>query len=85
MEQKYGNITIGEINKMLISFIGKDMYLSFWEQANPKESIEAYKKRLNRLLKEEDSDLSPLSLSDDKSVAKFVFETILPKLQDNYS
>ena len=85
MEQKYGNLTIGEINEMLISFIGKDMYLSFWEQANPKESIKAYKKRLNRLLKEEDSDLSPLSLSDDKSVAKFVFETILPKLQDNYS
>lgn len=45
MEQRFGNVTLGEINKMLISFIDKDMYLSFWEQANPKESIEAYKKR----------------------------------------
>jgi len=85
MEQQYGNITLGEINEMLISFIGKDMYLSFWKQANPNESIEAFQKRLNRLLKEEDSDLTPLSLADDNSVAKFVFEKILPTLQNYYS
>jgi hypothetical protein len=85
MEQRFGNVTLGEINEMLISFIGKDMYFSFWEKENPKESIDAYKKHLNRLLKEDDKvDLSALCLSDERSVAKFVFEKILPDLQKTY-
>lgn len=86
MSKRFGNVTLGEINEMLLSFIGKDMYLSFWEKENPKESVDAYKKRLNRLLKEDDdSDLSTLSRSDEKSIVKFVFEKILPDLRDNYS
>ena len=85
MEQRFGNVTLGEINKMLISFIGKDMYLSFWEKENPKESIGAYKKHLNRLFVEEDNnDLTALSLTDNDSITKFVFEKIIPILKNNY-
>lgn len=89
MERRYGNISLGEINEMLISFIGKDMYLLSWQQENPKESIEAikaYQKHLNRLFKEEDNcDLTPLSLTDDDSIVKFVFEKIIPILKNDYS
>ena len=86
MSRRFGNVTLGEINEMLISFIGKDMFFSLWEKANPKESIGAYKKNLDRLLKEDEkSDLSALCLTDEKSITKFVFEKILPYLRDNYS
>ena len=86
MSKRFGNVTLGEINEMLLSFIGKDMYLSFWEKENPKESIDAYKKHLDRLLKEDEkSDLSALCLTDERSIAKFVLEKILPDLRDNYS
>lgn len=82
MEQRFGNVTLGEINEMLISFIGKDMYLYF----RGKVKDEAYNKYLSRLFKEDDKvDLSALSLSDEKSIAKFVFEKILPDLQKTYS
>ena len=82
MEQRFGNVTLGEINEMLISFIGKDMYLSFREKVKD----ETYNKYLSRLFKEDDNvDLSALSLSDEKSISKFVFEKILPYLQDKYS
>ena len=86
MSKRFGNVTLGEINEMLLSFIGKDMYLSFWEKENPRESIVAYKKHLDRLLKEDEkSDLSALCLTDERSIAKFVFEMILPYLHDEYS
>jgi len=82
MEQRFGNVTLGEINEMLISFIGKDMYLDF----RGKVKDEAYNKYLSRLFKEDDKvDLSALSLSDEKSIVKFVFEKILPDLQKVYS
>ena len=85
MSKKYGNVTLGEINEMLLSFIGKDMYLSFWEKENPNGTIDAYRKRLKRLLEEKDSDLSALSRTDEKSIVKFVFDKILPDLQEEYS
>ena len=82
MAQRFGNVTLGKINEMLISFIGKDMYLAF----RGKVKDEAYDKNLRRLFKEDDKvDLSALSLSDEKSISKFVFEKILPDLQKNYS
>lgn len=83
MEQRFGNVTLGEINEMLILFIGKDMYLYF----RGKVKDEAYNKYLSRLFKEDDKkvNLSALSLSDEKSIAKFVFEKILPDLQKTYS
>ena len=82
MAQRFGNVTLGEINEMLISFIGKDMYLDFCGKVKD----EAYNKYLSRLFKEDDKvDLSALSLSDEKSIAKFVFEKILPDLQKTYS
>ncbi len=82
MEQRFGNVMLGEINEMLISFIGKDMYLDFCGKVKD----EAYNKYLSRLFKEDDKvDLSALSLSDERSVAKFVFEKILPDLQKTYS
>ncbi|MBR5971261.1 MAG: ankyrin repeat domain-containing protein [Paludibacteraceae bacterium] len=84
MEQRFGNVSLGEINEMLISFIGKDMYLDYWTKYNPKESIEAYKRKLNRLAKEEDIDFTVLSLVDERSIAKFVFDKILPHLQQEY-
>lgn len=86
MSRRYGNVTLGEINEMLISFIGKDMYLSLWEKENSKELTVAYKKHLDRLLKEDEkSDLSALCLTDERSIVKFVFEKILPYLHDEYS
>lgn len=82
MSRRFGNVTLGEINEMLISFIGKDVYLAY----RGKVKDEAYDKNLRRLFKEDDKvDLSILSLSDEKSISKFVFETILPDLRKNYS
>lgn len=81
MEERFGNVTLGEIIEMLVSFISKDMYLSFVDKVKDN----TYSKYLNRLFKEEDSDLSALSLTDDKSIAKFVLDTILPYLQNEYS
>lgn len=82
MDQRFGNVTLGEINEMLILFIGKDMYLDF----RGKVKDEAYNKYLSRLFKEDDKvDLSALSLSDEKSIVKYVFEKILPDLQKAYS
>lgn len=82
MSKRLGNVTLGEINEMLISFIGKDVYLAY----RGKVKDEAYDKNLRRLFKEDDKvDLSILSLSDEKSISKFVFETILPDLRKNYS
>lgn len=81
MEQRFGNVTLGEINEMLISFIGKDLYLDFCGKVKD----EAYNKYLSRLFKEDDKvDLSALSLSDEKSIVKFVIEKILPDLQKAY-
>ena len=78
MSKRLGNVTLGEINEMLISFIGKDVYLAY----RGKVKDEAYDKNLRRLFKEDDKvDLSILSLSDEKSISKFVFETILPDLR----
>ena len=82
MEQRFGNIMHGEVNEMLVSFVGEDMFLSFVG----KTKDETYKKSLSRLFKEDDkSDLSALCLTDDKSVAKVVFDKILPNLQDKYA
>lgn len=82
MSKRLGNVTLGEINEMMISFIGKDVYLAY----RGKVKDEAYDKNLRRLFKEDDKvDLSILSLSDEKSISKFVFETILPDLRKNYS
>ena len=84
MGEKFGNVTLGEINETLISFIGKDMYIEYWKNDNPKESVNAYDKHIRRLFHEEDSDFTALCLKDKNSIARYVFERILPDLHENY-
>ena len=64
---EYGNITLGKINKMLISFIGESTFYYYCEEFAQEglvenwQSKEAFQKYINRLLAEEDADFAGLN------------------------
>lgn len=75
---EYGNITLGKINKMLISFIGESTFYYYCEQFAQEglienwQSKEAFQKYINRLLAEEDADFAGLNPANNSSIPVIV-------------
>lgn len=75
---EYGNITLGKINKMLISFIGESTFYYYCEEFAQEglienwQSKEAFQKYINRLLAEEDADFAGLNPVNNSSIPVIV-------------
>ena len=75
---EFGNITLGKINKMLISFIGESTFYYYCEEFAKEGQIEnwqskaAFQKYVNRLLAEEDSDFAGLNVANNSSIPVLV-------------
>lgn len=75
---EYGNITLGKINKMLISFIGESTFYYYCEEFAQEGLIEnwqskdAFQKYINRLLAEEDADFAGLNPVNNSSIPVIV-------------
>jgi len=86
---EYGNITLGKINKMLISFIGESTFYYYCEQFAQEglienwQSKEAFQKYINRLLAEEDADFAGLNPANNSSIPVIVCK-ILDKFASDY-
>ena len=86
---EYGNITLGKINKMLISFIGESTFYYYCEQFAQEglienwQSKEAFQKYINRLLAEEDADFSGLNPANNSSIPVIVCK-ILDRFASDY-
>lgn len=90
IEKLHGNITLGAINEMLISFIGKDAFVKLCNSYHTSwqlewQSEDAFKKLIQRICKEDSqSDLSILSRKNGHSFYALIFNKILPTFQENY-
>ena len=88
-EIEYGNITLGKINKMLISFIGDSTFYYYCEEFAKEglienwQSKEAYERYINRLISEEDSDFSVLR-STEKNGLPELLQQIIKKMSEKY-
>lgn len=86
---EYGNISLGKINKMLISFIGESTFYYYCEEFAKEgvienwQSKEAFQKYVNRLIAEEDSDFSGLNVANNSSIPVIVCK-ILDKFVSDY-
>lgn len=86
---EYGNITLGKINKMLISFIGESTFYYYCEEFAQEglienwQSKEAFQKYINRLLAEEDADFAGLNPANSSSIPVIVCK-ILDKFASDY-
>ena len=86
---EYGNITLGKINKMLISFIGESTFYYYCEEFAQEGLIEnwqskdAFQKYINRLLAEEDADFAGLNPVNNSSIPVIVCK-ILDKFASDY-
>ena len=86
---EYGNITLGKINKMLISFIGESTFYYYCEEFAQEglienwQSKEAFQKYINRLLAEEDADFAGLNPANNSSIPVIVCK-ILDKFASDY-
>lgn len=86
---EYGNITLGKINKMLISFIGESTFYYYCEEFAKEGLIEnwqskdAFQRYVNRLLAEEDSDFAGLNVANNSSIPVLVCK-ILDKFVSDY-
>ncbi len=75
---EFGNITLGKINKMLISFIGESTFYYYCEEFAKEglienwQSKEAFQRYVNRLLAEEDSDFTGLNVVNNSSIPVLV-------------
>ena len=75
---EFGNITLGKINKMLISFIGDSTFYYYCEEFAKEGLIEnwqskdAFQRYVNRLLAEEDSDFEGLNVANNSSIPVIV-------------
>jgi len=70
---KFGNMPLGMINKMLVSFIGEDAFLYYCEKYHKDweldwQSKEAFSKHLKRLFEEKESSYRDLNPHYDQSV-----------------
>ena len=77
---EYGNITLGKINKMLISFIGESTFYYYCEQFAQEGLIQKY---INRLLAEEDADFAGLNPANNSSIPVVVCK-ILDRFASDY-
>ena len=86
---EYGNIILGKINKMLISFIGESTFYYYCEEfaqeglIENRQSKEAFQKYINRLLAEEDADFAGLNPANNSSIPVIVCK-ILDKFASDY-
>ena len=87
---EYGNITLGKINKMLISFIGESTFYYYCEEFAKEGLIEnwqskdAFQRYINRLFAEEDSDFAGLNVANNSSIPVIVCK-ILDKFVSDYN
>ena len=88
-EIEYGNITLGKINKMLISFIGESTFYYYCEEFAKEGLIEnwqskdAFQKYVNRLVAEEDSDYSVLRRTEKNGIPELL-QRIIKKMSEDY-
>lgn len=86
---EFGNITLGKINKMLISFIGESTFYYFCEEFAKEGQIEnwqskdAFQKYVHRLLAEEDSDFAGLNVANNSSIPVLICK-ILDRFVTDY-
>ena len=76
-EVKYGNVGLGQINRILISLVGESAFYYYCEKYKNEwnlcwQSEEAFKKYIGRLLREEDSDYIGLNPDYENSVYQLV-------------
>lgn len=88
-KNEFGNITLGKINKMLISFVGESAFYYYCEEFAKEglienyQSKEAFQKYVNRLIAEEDSDFAGLNVENNSSIYAIVCK-ILDKFVSDY-
>ena len=76
---KYGNVELGQINKILVSLVGENAFYFYCEKYKDEwklnwQSDEAFKKYVGRLLREEDSDYIGLNTDCENSVYQLVIK-----------
>lgn len=81
-EIKYGNVELGQINRILISLLGESTFYYYCEKYKDKwnlnwQSEEAFKKYIGRLLREEDSNYIGLNPEYENSVYQIVGKIFL--------
>ena len=85
---KFGNMPLGMINKMLVSFIGEDAFFDYCKKYHEEgvldwQSEEAFRKHLQRLFEEKESSYRDLNPHYDQSVYGIACK-ILGKFCDEY-
>ena len=85
---KFGNMPLGRINEMLVSFIGEDAFLDYCEKHHKDwgldwQSREAFSKHIERLFEEKESSYRDLNPHYDQSVYGIACK-ILGKFCDEY-
>lgn len=78
---KFGNMPLGMINKMLVSFIGEDAFLDYCEKYHKDwkldwQSREAFRKHLERLFEEKESSYRDLNQHYEQSVYRIAFKIL---------
>lgn len=78
---KFGNMPLGMINKMLVSFIGEDAFLDYCEKYHKDwkldwQSREAFRKHLDRLFEEKESSYRDLNQHYEQSVYRIAFKIL---------
>ena len=78
---KFGNMPLGMINKMLVSFIGEDAFLDYCEKYHKDwkldwQSREAFRKHLDRLFEEKESSYRDLNPHYEQSVYRIAFKIL---------
>lgn len=85
---KFGNMPLGRINEMLVSFIGEDAFLDYCEKYHRDweldwQSREAFEKKLKRLFEEKKGKFSYHNFGYEESITNIVFR-ILDDFRDQY-
>ena len=78
---KFGNMPLGRINEMLVSFIGEDAFLDYCEKHHKAlgidwQSREAFSKHLKRLFEEKESSYRDLNPLYDQSVYRIAYKIL---------
>ena len=78
---RFGNMPLGMINKMLVSFIGEDAFLDYCEKYHKDwkldwQSREAFRKHLDRLFEEKESSYRDLNPHYEQSVYRIAWKIL---------